>query len=205
MSTPPPRDPRNRSVFTRLFGAGVLLGLSLAGSNAVAGNPHTIEDLASRVPLIVVGRCDGLQSAWNSDMTLITTTATYRIERVVKGNHSGRDLDVRQLGGSIGRITQSVLGGPQFRVGERSLLFLAPDGAGQMRVYGLGRGKQDLHRDPRSGVDRVRLDDGAETRLIGRPAGSDSRGSVGSSVSSAHTLSGDIPLDTLIKTMRGAR
>jgi hypothetical protein len=139
-----------------------------------------MEDLTKRVPLIVVGRCDELQSAWNAENTLITTTATYSIERVVKGRHASRDLAVQQLGGTVGPITQAVLGGPRFRVGERSLLFLVPDGAGQMRVYGLARGKQDVHRDPSSGVDRVRLDDGVESRLM------------------------DVPLDALIKTMLGA-
>ena len=80
---------------------------------------------------------------------------------------------VKALGGTVGTITQVVLDGPQFAVGDRDLLFLVPsDEAGAYQLFGLGQGKVPVRRSTGAGRDLVRLPppDGLQ-RSPGREAG----------------------------------
>ena len=180
-------------------------GAAPARASRPAPSSRQIEELAGHVPLIVVAVCSDIRSDWNSAHTLITTTATYSVERTVKDERTGGGLaradravtevaggglTVRQIGGTVGRITQALIGGPEFRLGERSLLFLTPDAAGDLRVYGLALGKQLVYRDPRSGIDRVRLGGGAETALHGSR---DLRTAAGSSIANGPAHSNSLP------------
>ena len=178
-----------------------LLAASLRGQDPAAALPPAIEDLAGRVPLIVAGSCTLVRSEWNEKKTLITTTATYQVDRVVKGRLAKGEVVVRQLGGTMGKITQALVGGPSFHVGERSLLFLKADAAGELRVYGLAAGKRPIYRDPRSGVDRVRLDDGAAGELHGLPDAAARRESAAPSARASVPFHGDIALEALAKLL----
>ncbi len=186
----------------RRFAAAAVLAAALSGQGARSADHRRIQDLAGRVPLIVAGRCTSVRSAWNDEKTLITTTTTYDVERVVKGDlERKKDLVVRQVGGSVGNITQRLVGGPRFEVGERSLLFLRPDASGELRIYGLGLGKRRIDRDPASGIDRVRLDDAAEPDPPGLPDPSRPATSALPAARGGGRAAEDVSLDSLVETL----
>ncbi len=135
--------------------------------------PFDLETLASRSQVVAVGRCAEVRSAWNEKRTLIHTWATYEIEQAVPEIKVHDGIVVKALGGTVGTITQVVLDGPQFAVGDRDLLFLVPsDEAGAYQLFGLGQGKVPVRRSTGAGRDLVRLPppDGLQ-RSPGREAG----------------------------------
>jgi hypothetical protein len=69
------------------------------------------------------------------------------VEEGITGAATGSRVTVVAMGGTVGRITQHIVDGPQFEVGRRDLLFLVPaPEAGTFRIYGLSRGQLDVDR-----------------------------------------------------------
>ena len=76
------------------------------------------------------------------------------VDQQIKGQLPGDSLVLKELGGTVGDITQSVVGGPRFSAGERNLLFLVPaDEPERYRTYALELGKVVVRNDPQSGRD----------------------------------------------------
>lgn len=144
---------------TRMFSlAAVPFTLSVGLAHATSLSPMELDDLAAAAKVVVVGRCAEVRSAWNAEHTLIHTWATYEIERSVPERPARDRLTLRALGGTVGPITQAVVDGPRFVVGERDLLFLGDsDEPGVYRLLGLTQGKMPLVPHPRTGEDHVVL------------------------------------------------
>lgn len=117
-----------------------------------------VERFLDQAELVVVARATNVQAEWNAAGTSIYTNVVYDVERVVKGTAALETVELHELGGTVGKITQAVVGGPQFSVGQRDLLFLVPSDAGGYRTYGLSAGQLPVHHDPASGRDVVRVD-----------------------------------------------
>ncbi len=112
--------------------------------------------LSEKAKVIVVGQCTDIKYGWNEKKTLISTYATYQTDQAVKGALDQQEVVVKSLGGTVGRITQTTVGGPQFSVGERNLLFLTDsDEPNAFRLVGLNQGKVDIQTDSKSGTDMV--------------------------------------------------
>lgn len=140
------------------FAAGCLaLGIGLAHATSLL--PVSLDELAAEATVVAVGRCAEVRAEWNADRTLIYTRATFEIERSVPERPVGDRLVVRALGGTVGPISQAVVDGPRFAVGERDLLLLgdADDEPGVYRILGLSHGKIPIAPHPRTGQDRVVL------------------------------------------------
>ena len=157
-----------------VFGLGVLFAISLWPGELRATNQEmaTLQILTQRAEMIVVGRCTAIKSAWNGKRTLISTYVSYDVEETIKGGVRDQQIVVKTLGGTVGSITQMVVDGPTFEVGERALLFLtASDEPATFRIQGLRRGKLKIHSDSRTGErflmrDASRLMQGAERRGV---------------------------------------
>ncbi len=155
-----------------VFGLGVLFAISLWPGELRATNQEmaTLQTLTQRAEMIVVGRCTAIKSAWNAERTLISTYVSYDVEETIKGGVGDQQIVVKTLGGTVGSITQMVVDGPTFEVGERALLFLtASDEPATFRIQGLPRGKLRIYSDSRTGErvlmrDASRLMHGAERR-----------------------------------------
>ncbi len=138
--------------------AAVALAMSVGLAHATSLAPMELDDLAAAAEVVAVGRCVEVRSAWNAEGTLIHTWATYEVERSVPERPARDRLTLRALGGTVGPITQAVVDGPRFVVGERDLLFLGDsDEPGVYRLLGLTQGKMPLVPHPRTGEDRVVL------------------------------------------------
>ncbi len=157
-----------------VFGLGLLFAMSLWAGELGATNQEmaNLQNLTQRAEMIVVGRCTAIKSTWNAKRTLISTYVSYDVEETIKGGSRDQQIVVKTLGGTVGSITQMVVDGPTFEVGERALLFLtASDEPATFRIQGLRRGKLKIHSDSRTGErflmrDASGLIQGAERRGV---------------------------------------
>ncbi len=157
-----------------VFGLGLLFAISLWPGELLATNQEmaNLQTLTQRAEMIVVGRCTAIKSAWNGKRTLISTYVSYDVEETIKGGLRDQQIVVKALGGTVGSITQMIVDGPTFEVGEQVLLFLtASDEPASFRIQGLRRGKLRIYSDSKTGErflmrDASRIMHGAERRGV---------------------------------------
>jgi hypothetical protein len=85
--------------------------------------PTGARALARRADTIVLARCIAADSQWDDDAHVIVTRVTLAVERRFKG--TGTDtLEVRALGGRVGRVGMRASHAASFAPGERVVTFL---------------------------------------------------------------------------------
>ena len=151
-----------------------LLSLSLVCTLLVAGVatattviPPSFESLVSTANTIFVGEVMDVRSEWiaSRDGRAIVTRVTFKVEDVWKGA-AGATTQLEFMGGTVGETTMEVVGMPQFREGQRSVLFVHGDAKSVSPLVGFYHGRLRIERD-RDGVDRVRTYDG---RSLAKPS-----------------------------------
>lgn len=144
----------------RLIPLSLICTLAFAG---VAGSttviPPTFDSLVSKAGTIFVGEVIDQRPYWVATRQgrAIRTLVVFKVEDVWKGS-VGAVTQLDFLGGTIGDTTMEVVGMPAFRVGQRSVLFVAAERAASPLVAFM-HGRLRVERDA-SGVDRVRTYDG---------------------------------------------
>ncbi|MBM4379215.1 MAG: hypothetical protein FJ086_07935 [Deltaproteobacteria bacterium] len=140
---------------------------------------QSFEEMTADAHLVVRGVALRSASRWDDEGRRINTWTELRVTEVLKGS-AGSTVLVRQAGGVVGGVGQSVAGAAEFREGEEVLLFLvhpgddpkgyvvssmamgkvtlSPDAFGKPRAWRDGHG-MGLY-EPRGG--KVRLVDGRE-------------------------------------------
>ena len=108
--------------------------------------PISVEELTRRASDVVEVTAVTSWSSWNPQHTLIYTYTQVQVTQNLKG--SSRTITVKQLGGTVGGVTQKVAGVRQFQTGERALLFLrlSDAGDGTRVVVGLMQGNFRIAR-----------------------------------------------------------
>ncbi|HJO03353.1 MAG TPA: hypothetical protein QGG47_05225 [Acidobacteriota bacterium] len=125
-----------------LLALASLLTLATAADASVIRG-LTLKDLRWRAESIAAGTVVGVRTVRTA--TSIETVARVRVDRAFKGIDS-RTLSVRVPGGIHAGRRLVVEGSPEFREGERVLLFLYRDGDG-WRPVGMFQGVWRLDRD----------------------------------------------------------
>jgi hypothetical protein len=120
--------------------AGVVAG-------ADADVPLTVEDLARRAELVVLGEVTSVASEFHATRRQIVTRVDIRVGETLKGQAGPNPLQLRQPGGRVGEMSSEIAGAPRFVAGERVLLFLVRAADGSLAVAGLFQGKFALERD----------------------------------------------------------
>ncbi|HJQ83341.1 MAG TPA: thrombospondin type 3 repeat-containing protein, partial [Candidatus Binatia bacterium] len=105
--------------------------------------------LARMADAIVVGTVEHIETVGGADGR-IDTLVTVAVEDAYKGTPGPR-VTLRQPGGRVGGRMQWIAGSPEFRVGERQLLFLSARRDGSARTTALGMGQFVLRPHARSG------------------------------------------------------
>jgi hypothetical protein len=100
----------------------------------------THEELVRDAEAVVQGRIVEVSSFWNAEHTAILTEATLEVEDTVVGA-APAFVTLRTFGGRVGNYTIEAHGFPRFALGERLLVFLAPEEAGAHRVLGYLQGQ----------------------------------------------------------------
>lgn len=116
-----------------------LAAMALAGAAGVARasvvRPLSPDELASGAERVVVARVDAIAARWAADGTRVETEVTLATD-------GGEVLTIVQPGGDLGRVKQTIVGMPTYRVGDRARYYLRRnlDGA-SWRVYGWSQGQ----------------------------------------------------------------
>ena len=152
----------------RLLSLSLICTLLMAGvASSTTVIPPTFESLVSSANTIFVGEAIDVRSEWIStrDGRAIITRVTFKVEDVWKGA-VGATTQLEFMGGTVGETTMDVVGMPQFREGQRSVLFVSGDALAVSPLVGFYHGRMRVEKDP-YGVDRVRTYDG---RSLASPA-----------------------------------
>lgn len=101
-----------------------------------------IDDMAYVADAIVLGRVDRVDARLElSGVTPMPwTVSTIRVERWIHGT-GGAEMAIEELGGDWQGTEVKVAGTPEYRAGERVLVFLRRDEQGRYRTYGMAQGK----------------------------------------------------------------
>lgn len=137
----------------RVIHAGALaVGLALSAVPAGPARGATVlrltfEELTVRSDAVVRGRVVASTPKMNAAAGRISTFTEVEVTEAIKGT-PGKRITVRQPGGEVGGIGQSVAGAARFSPGEEVVLFLAraPDDAAVFQVLGLSSGKVRLEK-----------------------------------------------------------
>ena len=125
--------------------------LSPFSASATLVIPVSEEDMTRHATAIVVGQVKAIESYWDNQAGQIFTHIIMTPQEVLKGEVTEGAFTLKQLGGTVKHLRSWVDGSPEFRVGEKVLLFLDtnPDGSGC--VVHLYQGKFSLFTDRDTG------------------------------------------------------
>jgi hypothetical protein len=136
---------------TRLLRPGLGLALALllsARAEATVVLQQSFEEMTSDAHLVVRGVALKSAARWDDGGRRINTWTELRVTEVLKGSAAGTVM-VRQAGGVVGPVGQSVAGAAEFSEGEEVLLFLVHPGddAKAWVVSSMAMGKVTLGQD----------------------------------------------------------
>ncbi|MDO8539119.1 MAG: hypothetical protein Q7S40_01655 [Opitutaceae bacterium] len=131
--------PRAVLLFVALLVAGAVRATTVA--------PPTFPQLVQRAEIIVRGivtdvRCEEFDSPQGRG---IQTFVTLRVERALKGS-PGATVTLNLLGGKVGQRHLNILGVPEFKVGDRQIVFVSNNGRVVCPLVGLGHGRFHVRR-----------------------------------------------------------
>jgi hypothetical protein len=131
------------------------------------------EQLISSSRVILLGDIQSVKSQWDLNHENINTYVKVKVSRTLKGQLQNDAIVFKQLGGTIGEDSTVIFGAPEYKAGQRVLLFLDTAQDGTLRVAHLFQGKYDV-ADNAKGQARVRraLDKG-DINIIGAASGAD--------------------------------
>ena len=137
-----------------LVGAGMLLLTRLSGATTVLAKSFAA--LVQDAEVIVVGTVTAIEAEWDAQQEAPFTLVTFTDLEVVKGDASQTELTLRILGGPTpdGLILQ-VAGVPQFRLGERSVVFSVGNQRHAVPLVGLWQGVYRVGFDAERGLETV--------------------------------------------------
>src|SRR5579863_374847 len=140
-----------------IFAAVVLAGIEFAPpGGATSMISMSMEQLTQASSDIVQARVVNQVSQWNTDHTQIETITTLDISQTLKGNATST-IQVRQRGGTVGPVTQSVMGDVYLRAQGEYVLFLEPDTNSNFHVVGMSQGAYPIYEGAASNDARVVL------------------------------------------------
>ena len=141
--------------------------LMLTRANATTVVPPTFEEMADRADLVFVGKVVGSQAEWRVAGTnqAIFTLVEFHTEEILKGT-AAATVSLRFMGGTVGAVTLEIVAVPQFKAGDRVLLFVEGNGVQFCPLVGVYHGKFDVRKDDKSSRDVVFMHDGKPLRDI---------------------------------------
>jgi hypothetical protein len=148
----------------------VLSGLFLAALSARATTviPPTFDQLVNDAEFIFQGNVTDVRSQWIGEggQRQIVTYVTFKVEDAVKGS-PGTSYTIRMLGGTVGDITMAISDAPQFKIGDRDILFVENNGTQFIPLVGIMHGRFHVERD-QSGQEVVTINEGEPVKNVAR-------------------------------------
>jgi matrixin/S-layer family protein len=127
---------------------------------------------SSRV--ILLGDVQSVKAQWDRDHENIYTYVKVRVSRLLKGKLQNEEIVFKQLGGAVGDDATVIFGAPEYKAGDRLLLFLSTAADGTLRIAHLFMGKYDVVTNQKTGTSRVeRKFDKQSVYVLGQQEGPD--------------------------------
>lgn len=154
--------------FTVLLAALFLVNTSSATTAIMLSD----EELITSSRVILLGDVVSTRAQWDLNHYNINTYVKVKVSRILKGQLQNEHIVFKQLGGTVGEDSTVIFGAPEYKSGQRVLLFLDTARDGTLRVAQFFQGKYDVIDN--SGAARVerKVDKGA-VNLLGASEGSD--------------------------------
>jgi hypothetical protein len=116
-----------------------LAALSSASPEATVVIPATLTELVRDASSVAVGTVVATEVRWTESRRAVETIVTLSAQRYLKGG-LGETVRFRVPGGRLGRYRTIMLGAPEFRVGQRVIVFLGGRSSEAPHVLGLSQG-----------------------------------------------------------------
>ena len=123
-----------------------------ASASLTYPGPPSVEQLARRANVVVIGDVVSAVGAWDAARTGISTRIEVTVAETLKGA-AASTLSFSQLGGRVGDLVTTVAGAATFNSGERVLVFLEGRQDGSLRLSDPLHGKFRIERDAATGRD----------------------------------------------------
>ncbi len=123
--------------------------------------PTSFEQLTDKADLVFAGKVLTNQSAWKTlqGRRTIVTRVDFQVLEAYKGT-AGARLELEFLGGTVGDTRLEVEGTPEFRGGEKVLLFVRTQARASCPVVSYYHGKISIQPDPAGGAEKLVRHDG---------------------------------------------
>jgi len=143
----------------RLLAASAAVAAAALPAAATLLRPISLRELLGASDVVIVARVERVSCRAAPDGRELSTIVEVSVERVLKGElQPGSCASFRLPGGRRGDRVRVFEGCPEFRVGERAVLF-GSRGAGlpvgEYRIAGFSAGKLPIFRDPATLAERV--------------------------------------------------
>jgi hypothetical protein len=147
--------------------------LSYAGlANATTVVVPEDKDLVISARAIITGRIIDISCGMDSSHNMVYTYVKVRVNEVIKGSITTREIVLKEPGGQIGDHYSVVPGSPQFNRGDDVLLYLDTWFDGSLRVHQMFLGQFSIVTDPKSGRrTAVRATPGAHVEVLPTTSG----------------------------------
>lgn len=139
--------------------------LSSPAARATTFVPMGIDDLTASSAAVVIATVERVAGARDGDGSL-TTRVDLRIEQTLKGVVTSPTLVLRELGGRVGHVSETVSGVPDYRVGEQGVVFVDIGPGGTLRTNHLALGHYVVTVPPDGGAAHAAQRLGADTTVI---------------------------------------
>lgn len=126
----------------------------LAVSHSALGTTAIIpadDDMVIGARAIIRGKVGAIETSFDERSGRIYTYITVKVQEVLKGQITERRVVLKELGGQVGDRASVIYGNPQFKKGERVLLYLDTWADGSLRTYQMFLGKFNIVTDPATG------------------------------------------------------
>ncbi|HEX6085354.1 MAG TPA: hypothetical protein VF266_12565 [Thermoanaerobaculia bacterium] len=132
---------------TRNLGFAALLLLLPVTASATITRAVDFDEKVEHAASIVVGKCVAQESRWDATKNWILTYSTFTVEKTLKGQPT-QQITIVTPGGTVGNLTQDVIGVPKFQQGEENVVFVRNSQAGPTVLY-LEQGNYKVRKDDR--------------------------------------------------------
>ena len=130
------------------------------------------EQLIASSRVILLGEVQSVKAQWDLNHENINTYVKIKISQTLKGQLQNDTIVFKQLGGTVGEDSTVIFGAPEYKTGQRVLLFLDTAQDGTLRVAHLFQGKYDVRDDTNTGRTRIKRElDKGDINILGATDG----------------------------------
>ena len=146
----------------------VLAGLILAALSIRATTviPPTFDQLVNDAEFIFQGNVTDVRSQWVGEggQRQIVSYVTFKVDDAIKGS-PGATYTIRMLGGTVGETTMAISDAPEFKVGDKDILFVEHNGTQFVPLVGIMHGRFHVEHD-QSGQEVVTTNEGDPVKNV---------------------------------------